>query len=752
MSIQKYVRQVNIKPREKNAPKSDRYGVNSMDKSKSWLPTIYQGAYDRSTRYIQYDHMDFDVDVNMALDTTAEFCTLLDEYTKMPFVVNATSKITTTDIDIINIMLRKWCAINEWESRIFDLFRNTIKYGDQVFVRDPETYILYWVDISNVTGIVADENNGKRPEYYFIKDLSPNIQNKVATDNSEYFVNSPLAGSIRQARSISSGSYLDTTANNQYPVDSTHIVHCSTSNGMDALWPFGRSVLDDVFKSFKQKELLEDAIIIYRVQRSPERLVFKVDTGDMNPKKAQIYLDQFAKNIRQKRTPVIDRSKGVTEMDTIYNPMSITEDFFFSNSLEGRGTSVETLPGGECLAMNTEVRLLDGRVMTINEIKKRFENGEQLWTYTIDKDTGVVCPGMISWAGITREDTEVVRLDFSDGSYVICTPDHKFPLPNGTYTEAQHISLGQKFYNLNEKFSNNKIWYYDKQEKAWRKTSEMWDEFFKYEEFPLKHRMIVDEHSFETLEYKEEITLVKRKTLPNMDTGTITIDGGEFYTDNHTFPLANGVFTKNSTGTIDDLKFFTTRLMRGLRVPPSYMNWLSEDGAGYVYNDGKLGSAYMEEFKFNQYCMRLQRSIIKNINKEFKLFLKKHKINVDYTEFNLNFVKPQDFAEYRQIELDTAQLAVFQSVQETPYLSKRFVMKRFMGLSDAEIKENERLWKQENGIKFSLSKNELGLDDVDVPEPSSEEIEEIEDLESDTSDEPEDQDDGLGDFSFDDEE
>ena len=79
-------------------------------------------------------------------------------------------------------------------------------------------------------------------------------------------------------------------------------------------------------------------------------------------------------------------------------------------------------------------------------------------------------------------------------------------------------------------------------------------------------------------------------------------------------------------------------------------------------------------------------------------------------------------------------------------------MKRFMGLSDAEIKENERLWKQENGIKFSLSKNELGLDDVDVPEPSSEEIEEIEDLESDTSDEPEDQDDGLGDFSFDDEE
>lgn len=748
MSFRKYVKQVNIKQRSE--PKTDRHGVNNMDNSKSWLPTVYQGAYDRTTRYIQYDHMDFDVDVNMALDTTAEFCTLLDEYTGLPFVVNATSKITTTDIDIINTMLRKWCAINEWEGKVFDLFRNTIKYGDQVFIRDPETYVLYWTDIGSVSGIVADENNGRKPEYYFISDLTPNIQSKVATDNSEYFANSPLTGTMRRtARNISSSSYLDTNVTSQYPVEATHIVHCSTSNGMDGLWPFGRSVLDDVFKSFKQKELLEDAVIIYRVQRSPERLVFKVDTGDMNPKKSQIYLDQFAKNIRQKRTPVIDRSNGVTEMDTVYSPLSITQDFFFSNSIEGRGTQVETLPGGECFAMNTEIRLLDGRTMTINEIKERFEQDEQLWTYTIDKDTGVVCPGMISWAGFTRMNTEVVRLDFSDGSHVICTPDHQFPLPNNTFTRANDINIGQEFYNLNEKFSNNAIWYFDNKSKSWQKTSEMWDEFFKYEDLPLKHRMIVDEYEFNTPEYKDTITLVRRTELPNMDTGTITIDGGEFYTKNHTFPLANGVFTKNSTGTIDDLKFFTTRLMRGLRVPPSYMNWLSEDGQGQTYNDGKPGAAYMEEFKFNQYCMRLQRSIVKNLNKEFKLFLKRSKINIDYAEFDITFVKPQDFAEYRQIELDAAQLAVFQSVQETPYLSKRFVMKRFMGLSDAEIKENERLWKQENGVKFTLAKNDLGLDDVDIPEPSSEDISEISDMEDLDGDG--DSSDDLGDFSFDEE-
>ena len=71
-------------------------------------------------------------------------------------------------------------------------------------------------------------------------------------------------------------------------VDSEHVVHLSLSEGLITI-SFGNSLLEAVFKVFKQKELLEDAIIIYRTQRAPERRVFYIDVGNM-PKVLQCNL------------------------------------------------------------------------------------------------------------------------------------------------------------------------------------------------------------------------------------------------------------------------------------------------------------------------------------------------------------------------------------------------------------------------------------------------------------------------------
>jgi len=68
---------------------------------------------------------------------------------------------------------------------------------------------------------------------------------------------------------------------NQYSINAEHVVHLSMSDGLDNMFPFGQSILEQVFKVYKQKELLEDAIIIYRVQRAPERRVFYIDVGNM---------------------------------------------------------------------------------------------------------------------------------------------------------------------------------------------------------------------------------------------------------------------------------------------------------------------------------------------------------------------------------------------------------------------------------------------------------------------------------------
>ncbi len=83
-------------------------------------------------------------------------------------------------------------------------------------------------------------------------------------------------------------------------------------------------------------------------------------------------------------------------------------------------------------------------------------------------------------------------------------------------------------------------------------------------------------------------------------------------------------------------------------------------------------------------------------------------INIDNGIFELKFNNPQNFAAYRQSELDNSRIQSFTALQEVPYMSKRFALKRFLGLSQEEITENERLWQEENGAKLQSSANAAG--------------------------------------------
>jgi len=84
-------------------------------------------------------------------------------------------------------------------------------------------------------------------------------------------------------------------------------------------------------------------------------------------------------------------------------------------------------------------------------------------------------------------------------------------------------------------------------------------------------------------------------------------------------------------------------------------------------------------------------------DQEFKLYLKERGVNIDSSLFDLKFEPPQNFAATRQSELDTARAPTYQTMSQVPTISKRFALKRFLGLTDEEIAENERLWAEENG-------------------------------------------------------
>ena len=480
----------------------------------SYLPEVYTGHPNRMERYFQYDQMDQDSEVNAALDIIAEFCTQPNKHTETPFDINYKDKPTETEALILRDALKQFSKLNEWNRRSFRLFRNTLKYGDSFFIRDPETQELIHVAASKCDKVIVNESQGKRPEQYVFRDLNLNLESLSASQvSANVTYSSPGSSAVSDSQygggqrgtgggAGYAGSYgqqggrFETTIN-QYAIDANHVCHVSLSEGLDSNFPFGTSILETVFKTFKQKELLEDAIIIYRVHRAPERRVFYIDVGNMPTHMAMGFVERVKNEIHQRRIPSI--SGGSNQIDATYNPLSINEDYFFPQTAEGRGSKVETLPGGTNL------------------------------------------------------------------------------------------------------------------------------------------------------------------------------------------------------GEIDDLRYFTNKLYRALRIPSSYLPTGPDDGANPQYSDGRVGTAYIQELRFNKYCERLQEIVVPPINQEFKLFLKNRGINIDTSLFDLKFNTPQNFAAYRQIELDNQRVQAFTQIEQVPYLSKRFALKRFLGLSEEEMAQNQKMWSEEKG-------------------------------------------------------
>jgi hypothetical protein len=175
-------------------------------------------------------------------------------------------------------------------------------------------------------------------------------------------------------------------------------------------------------------------------------------------------------------------------------------------------------------------------------------------------------------------------------------------------------------------------------------------------------------------------------------------------------------------GEIDDLRYFNNRLARGLRVPSSYLPTGPDDNPTPL-SDGRVGTAMIQEFRFNQYCERLQKYISQKLDEEFKLFLRWRGLNIDSGLFQLQFNPPQNFAAYRQSELDTARIGSFSAIEQYPYISKRFALERFLGLTEEEITKNEKMWREENDKEIEIEPQGNDLRSIGVS---------VGDIESDT--------------------
>lgn len=184
--------------------------------------------------------------------------------------------------------------------------------------------------------------------------------------------------------------------------------------------------------------------------RAPERRVFYIEVGNLADQDVQTYMMKIQNQL--KKQPVVDTRNG--QYNLKYDPMNITEDFFIP--IRGdKASKIDTLPGA-CLALDTKIDLLDGRSLELGEIIKEYESGNELWAYSINPESGEIVPGEISWAGITRRNTDVVRITLDNGETIVTTPDHKFPTRFNGVKEAKDLCEGESLWSFNKKFKHIK--------------------------------------------------------------------------------------------------------------------------------------------------------------------------------------------------------------------------------------------------------------------------------------------------------
>lgn len=434
-----------------------------LSKFTSGLKEIFTGPSNRLERYNQFDQLDRDPVVHSALNIIAEFCTQENIHTKLPFYFEFQESTNDSETAVLRGNLNKWAKTNNFRQRMFYIMRNTLKYGDVFFVRDPETYEWFYVDPRNVEKVTVDDSKGKQIYSYHIRNVSLNLSQKIFThdtENTKAAYTGMMPNTLMGRKSPGTlQSQHNVSLSESVEIMAEHVIHLSlNSSGMDYInWPFSSSILESIFKPAKQKELLENAFLIYTIQRAPERRVFYVYTGDQPPHKAMEFVERFKYELHQKRIPTRDGG-GNSIIDGTYDP--------------------------QCLSMDTKIPLLDGRMKTLHDLTNDFTKGVQNWTYSIDPKTGEIFPGKISWAGVTRKNAKVIQLTLDNGKELILTPDHKIPVWGKGYVEAKNIVENE-----------DSLYSFDTREKSMsKKNRSTYTQVFDHSEkkFKFVHRIVAE--------------------------------------------------------------------------------------------------------------------------------------------------------------------------------------------------------------------------------------------------------------------
>ena len=280
------------------------------------------GTYDRMARYSDFSEMEYTPEIGSALDIYAEESVASDENGKVLHIYSDNPRVKKILEELFYDTLNIEFNMTPW-------VRNLVKYGD----------FFLFNDVSPKHGVINA----------FPLPISE-VEREEGFDPKD-----PMAVRFRWI-----------TQGNQV-LENWQVSHMRLL-GNDAFLPYGSSVLEPARRIWRQLILIEDAMLVYRIVRAPERRMFKIDVGNVPPEEVAGYMEKAQTSL--KRASIIDKSTG--RGDLRYNPLSVDEDYFIPVRGSESGTNIETLAGGTMAGETNDVEYIQKKLFAALKIPKAY--------------------------------------------------------------------------------------------------------------------------------------------------------------------------------------------------------------------------------------------------------------------------------------------------------------------------------------------------------------------------------------------
>ena len=590
----------------------------------------FAGLNNVKLMYRDADLMDSFPEIGAALDIISEECSVLSPkgqivnvYSKSDRIKNVLEELFTNRLDLqvtAPMIIRAMC-----------------KYGNQFML----------LNIDNKLGITG----WRQLPVFNVERLENGIRNQFAS----------LAITQTSDSVDMSTKFVWTDENNaQVPFRNWQIGHFRLLT--DSIYlPYGVSYLHKARRHWRMLSLMEDMMLIYRLERSIERRVYKIFVGAIDDADVQAYIEEIAD--RFKRTPIVDPLTG--QIDLRKNLLPVWK--------------------------KTPIPLQDGRTITIEELAKEYEEGKENYVFSIQDKTLKTVKGKVVWCGKNYTANRMIKLTLGDGSYMVMAGEHEILMADGHKKRADECNIGElvmTYYVKKKKRNNLSVisnieWVEGDDVYCMTVVGENGED--DRHNFALRTFINDDEWNengcYVSNCVDQDIFIPVRD--PNAPTPIDTLSAAQNLT------------------AMDDIKYVQNKVLTALRIPKSFLNFEETTG------DGK--NLALMDIRFTRTVNRIQQAFLMELTKIASIHLYILGFTDELTNFSLSMNNPSNQAE--QLEIDNVQkkiTAIRDAVADPgsgiPIMSQTRALKEIMKWSDKDIQNNFEEIRLEKAIAAELEK------------------------------------------------